>query len=320
MLVRICLDEEVMHKPSTGLSNWLAAHKRLIQVWRTQGILVMPYDKDEAASKFLLGDDLPQSIRIQWKEALRRCRYIKADEIDGAMKDDGVDIAKYAGLIDELCLEEMKAELVFNLPPDETSIIMPEYNVEVCRFENIDQTDYFQKAQQLASSYIEQGEPLSQVWNQRFVLLAKHSKHVAIIDRYALQDGDGINGLRQLMINLDRDGKGASLAVFASVEKGQSADELSERIRRIYHEMSRGGLRSVKAVLAQSAYFSHESHGRFVRFDNSVCEIDTGISVFAGQNGKVGRRTQFAYKVKSEIHQKIESALCRSPGVEEYEF
>jgi hypothetical protein len=199
---------------------------------------------------------------------------------------------------------------------DETCRTLQDTDIEVTRFDCADRAKSFQLAEALGKSGIPAGNSLAHVWSQRFAPLAAASQHVTLVDSYCLQDGDGINGLDRFISDLNRSSRGVSLAIYAASQiprfdgSIETSNDLVSKVQVVSSRFPAGGLRSIEITLIPKRHFQRDSHGRYVRFDSNVIEVDLGAGLFFGDPaGNTWRRCQFSFKRADAFHQDAERDL-----------
>ncbi len=205
--------------------------------------------------------------------------------------------------MDLVCLDETRAELL-GLAESEVSFFTPPVGPEVVRFDSLDAARVSLEMVSISEQPIQRGRKVSDVWKERFRLLASVSKFVIVVDRYA---GENLckksDGLARFIRELDGAGKSCQLAIFTA-SKDFSAAQIAKAIQSI--NLARGGVREIEVNILDDRDMGVTAHDRFVRFDETVCEIGTGVEVFNGTT--VYRDASFSFKM-GDAHRETEKRL-----------
>ena len=211
--------------------------------------------------------------------------------------------------MDLACVEATRAVLYLGLDEHQRSAVLSSGQLEVCKFEYTDRSATINFTRDRVDEEICQGTPVDQLWHERFALLAKISRNVAIVDRYCLQPGDEAGGLERFLTELDGCSSGCCVTVHASVEPGQREGTLRDTLAAIKAGLTGGGISDLKLNLVASRDFVQQWHDRFVRFNKTTCDIGQGMSTFSGR--EVGRATEFHLKPFSRTKREIEENLVK---------
>jgi len=301
MLARFALDPDVLSSAGMG------AHKRLMREWMRYGVLCC--NAGSFADSELAGilDELPQSVRTLWKKILKNAWLKPAPNgwsgLHG-LEDHPNEASVLNGELELACLEATRLELV----RDELLNVCP--SVELGLFEDIDTSAAFVHSHELAEKRTD-GIKVSDLWNERFSLAASLVKNITVVDRFALADGEGINGLEAFLVLLDGAGRKVNVTVYSSF--GDEWLRLSEsdaqsRVVAIRRRLARGGVGDIQLFLSDSRTFGHVEHDRFLKFDHLVFEIGSGMAIF---NGSQSKQSTFSSKVEQDGHKKTVTDLRR---------
>ena len=214
-------------------------------------------------------------------------------------------------------------------------------NIEIVKINSFDQGHFYKKAKILAKKPIRVGENINKVWESRFSQLADYSSSVTIVDRFCLSGADNNTGLKFILSKLcaSNDPK-CTVVIFAAYKKETELKEedsngdmimpkknikytkegitsnlnkIIEELKLIYPDTDM--VKSVYLYLVHDKIFKKKSHGRFIRFDNTVVEVDLGCELFRHTEDKLKinrahttANCQFQAK-EDEIHEEIISEL-----------
>jgi len=299
MLVRFALDPDAVLSASDG------EHKRLSREWPQYGVLIYNAPTFEGSELASVVENLPQAARTLWKQILRRAWLCPSREpwlgVLG-LDDNPQALSAVEKDLDLLCLEETRLEIL----REELHRGAP--SVELGDLREIDNTTAFERAHELAQKRTG-GMTVQKLWQERFALPASLSRNITIVDRFALADGEGINGLEAFLVLLDGSGKKVNVTLYSSYgdEKLKlSEHEAQDRVENIRKRLARGGVGDIKLFLTDSRRFGYVEHDRFLKFDHLVFEIGSGMAVF---NGPKVKQSTFSSKTEQAGHKDTLIAL-----------
>lgn len=312
MIVYFAIDTDALERSSSDLVSQLAAHSRIISLWRDVGVLV--YDGSNLIeSEFVAAvNQLPQPLKVRWQQALKHQRKLAAGkgQVRLCTMTEPNELVSLQGRVDVACLEETRA-LCLGLPEGNTSIRCKHSGLELCRFDVADQCESFKNARELSLADIVKGKKIDALWRERFDRLASlcHTG-VTVVDRYAMDShrnrNDGYSGLRKLLVELDRKSRGIGVYIYSAVQV-VSHNDLVSSLESLVKSLNGTGIRNVTLYLGDDREFGRIAHHRYLRFDDAICDIDVGLEVFAGES--VYRNCIFKLKQKSESIEQIECDL-----------
>jgi hypothetical protein len=224
------------------------------------------------------------------------------------------DLRVFRRHLDLACLDEVRASLL-GMPEDAVSFLPEDLDLEVCRLDLADRSKAFGKSRRLSKEDIASGRKVDEVWQERFSALAEFSRHITLLDRYSMHNHKLClkkrqpSGLRKLVTQLGRAGRKRSLTVCCS-DKNGSETEAKDLLMDVVMSMNQGGLASANLFVASEDFFSAHVHFRYLRFDRTICSLDTGIEVLAGTS--VRRLCEFKMSHWNKDLRKLEDELKRS--------
>jgi len=137
------------------------------------------------------------------------------------------------------------------------------------------------------------------------------TRNITIVDRFALADGEGINGLEAFLVLLDGTAQKANVTLFSSFGDERlslSEEDAQNRLSNVRKRLARGGVGDIQLFLTDSRSFGRVEHDRFLKFDHLVLEIGSGMAVF---NGKYAKRSTFSSKLWQDGHKTTLKELRR---------
>lgn len=282
MLVTFAIDEEALKITKGNELILVPAHERLLYLWARLGVLMLDSNVKNAVQ------GLPQSLRKAWKTALsvNRVESIPVNWKGFSEVSSGVDLVILNERVDLACLEDRKADCV-GVPSAKVSCQPEGLVFEVCRFACADQSNAFKGARYLADEGILKGTLIEEIWDKRFSKLARLCKHVTVVDRYAVKEmceGTGIDqsGLENFLCFLGRQSYQYSTRIYAAKCSDMTETAIRGSVARLFESINRNIFRQLTICLVEERTFKARIHDRWIRFDNTVCEIGIGVSLFKG--------------------------------------
>ena len=288
-------------------------HARLCLHWERCGVL-MHDEKDIGKSRIVANvQQMTGDIRKIWQGYLNKSerfkRFSAALDWKGVSAAEGLEsLGSVATVLDLACLADESAS-PFGLNEEESikSVgVGAGDKVELCRFSDIDQSECLGDSAQTAQRNIPKDMKIVSVWNEWFLSLAQYSKRVTIVDRYGGKDGACIGGLKRFLSELDGEvslSRERNVTLYVGYAKDTELQEISNAIVEIKKSLTRGGIKEIQLFLCRDSVFKRVSHDRFVRFDNLVCELGSGISVFDGHT--THKNSMYTVKVCQKFHKDV---------------
>lgn len=316
MIVRFAIDTDALGMDDTSAPVRRACHERVIKLWTDLGVLVYAGGSKLRDSDLVTAiRELPQDVRKRWQAALKSNRATPGPPSwQGlALVEETADLDGLQQLLQVAYLHEVRGGLLGIADGDAAKMVGA---IEIVRFDCADQSETFRKAADLCQSHIAEGEAVSDVWRTRFQALAQHTRNITVVDRYAVKQvadrvwatgpACGHSGLRRLLTELDGVHVGSRGVTCFSAWDGDR-DHIRRCVGDVAGLMRRGGLRELRLFMATDRDFGAIAHDRFIRFDNSVCEVGTGLDVLDGQS--VRRTSTFTMKRAGSASREIEKRL-----------
>lgn len=307
----------------------IACHKGLLETWQRIGILV--HDGQEFQSSRIKAsiDALPQKLLPLWQELLERLPVLPCrPEWDGLARSDHGCLDILSASAHVALLDDTKAEVEFGLAEADISKSLASYpTLEICRILAAAQAQTFHRAFALSGQHIPRGQTYQDLWQARFASLAKAPiKRISIVDRYAVSQHyecpqERLSGLARFLRLLDGDASGKRYVTLFSAwthelnQKGVRLEDVQEEVISMLRRLPRGLVKQVGIVMLPNAVFGELHHGRFIRFEDYVWDIDIGIEVFEGP--AVPRQSEAAFKVTTQVmsYREVERVLKNHAAV-----
>jgi hypothetical protein len=308
MLVRFALEPEAVDVKDGASPEDLARHHAFLKKWHDLGELLESTGDFSVLQKAIKA--MPLRFRSRWQKAMRHARRRPAPAhwhglVDPTSTDD---LTPLQGEADVALVDPVSATLCFGVPEAEPSHISEKLGLEICRFSCVQSSTAFEEAEETARRGIREGERTADFWRDRFSRLAESCQTVTIVDRYAVKPGAAFDGLLRFMKELDRSASGGRLTLFSSVETPTEEQEVVRQLRNARKQQRQGGISTLVLYVAAADDFK-KVHDRYVRFDESVCEMGVGVEVLGSRSGKVFRNCSFTLKPLDQEHRAIEASL-----------
>lgn len=259
---------------------------RLLEMWERFGILVFPDYNDDSVKRRI--KSLEPSPRKMWQAAWVRIRKSRSNRfrtrpfIGEALNWDVIDtpsaLAEYSDKFNVVLLEETRA-IVLNIPEGSSEYFG---DVEGIRLGDIDVSEKFRRSKALSSMPVRVNKSTQNLWLERFQKFASNSKHIVIVDQWAIRY-DNSGGLIRLLRFIDRDGCECQVTVYSSPRLEADPAEMSsidKMLRDVISTFSDGGVKGISIRLFPEDDFRIYAHDRHIRFDSSVFNIGRGVRIF----------------------------------------
>jgi hypothetical protein len=219
------------------------------------------------------------------------------------------DLTPFKDLVSLACLDDVRAACV-GLPNGQPCTHLGAIDVEICRLDCVDDTQAFERADALGQGWVEAGVRVADLWSERLARPARHARNVVVVDRYAAQNHltrPADSGLRRLLVNLDRDAAAVPVRIYSQIPDAHDVEAVERVVDSTVRELSRGGVREVRLLLVPFESFEHLGHDRYVRFDDKLCAIGTGLEVL--EKEKVRRRASWQLLLHDRVTRTDEEKL-----------
>jgi len=306
--VRFALEPSAVSAEDAAAAIELMNHHAFLKWWVFLGEAVLAEaDPGELKRKV---SAMPLRFRQRWQKALRHAKSRRAPDGWGGFLDVGTraDLKPLRGVADLAIAGEETGVLGLNISEQEGTEFSEELGLELCLFHAFQLSSVVEKAETDAHEGIRQGDRVSDVWRNRFHRFAESCSQLTVVDRYSLSHGPGIRGLEWILRAIDGCGRGTRATVFAGINDRLPRNEALQSFELLKTTVNRGGVTQWTLVLVDDAQFQMV-HDRYVRFDDMVCELGVGVSVFGNRNGRVYRDCAFHLQRYSAGHRMIERNL-----------
>jgi hypothetical protein len=286
VIVPFAIDSEALaFSAGSDIAAHLAVHRRLLNTWRSVGVLVHGGDRFAQSELARHVSDLPQQVKVLWQKALKTHRLLGAGASWTPLSSftTQAELALVRDRFDVGCLDDTRA-VCLEIPLDKVSVTIDGQGPEICRWSLADQADSFVRALAAAEVPIPRGEPVDKIWRERFLPSAQLCrKSVAIIDRYAVSNHiQGRGGLARFLSECERVLQGRTVTLFTAYGDDCTKLEVIASVRSLAATLKTSGIRQVELYVGYQGLFGTDAHYRCVRFDSTIIELDIGLGVLAG--------------------------------------
>ncbi|MBU1618425.1 MAG: hypothetical protein KJ556_02495 [Gammaproteobacteria bacterium] len=311
MLTNFYLDSEVFD--DAQLQEIPQANLSILYDWQHYGCLGY-CNKHEEEILHSIKKVVPK-YHIKWQTAFAQFKKTKITPRKAIMSeyDDFLDLKNEMNSYDVQTAVISSAFLDYYLPEHKDMLF------EVVSPSNFGESVSFSKSKTMSLEQIKKGDDINLIWKNKFHCLAKHSKHITIIDRYSALNilEDHANGKKtslELIIDfLTTTGGKFDITIYGacdipkkSVNATTLKNYLDNHLRKqpnYLKTISNSGF-----SLCKNKFFGEEAHDRMISFDESfVVEIGSGLDIF---RDKPLASNTFAIKIKTltcftEIYSKL---------------
>jgi hypothetical protein len=260
------------------------AHERLLDLWRLYGCLLCDVSEGSRSELLRAVAQLKLPARKLWQTVLERGRIGQCAGATAQLAEviEPIDLA---GIGITACLAILADDRAELLGIDSSQRWMQLNGVEVTRFGSADRAPVWRSSKDVWDSMVKLGDRTDDVWKSKFLPLASNPstakvQHVTVTDRYAwtnLEKHKDSSGLFRLLKGLDGvPGVKHAVKVYSMCD---CIDSHTSELVRAFDAFRRGGLVSVRVVLAPDNFFAKKAHYRYVRFADHVLQLDTGLNV-----------------------------------------
>ena len=325
MIIPFAVDPDSLALSELETRQQVNVTRSFVKAWERYGVLVHSHSKfKESELAEAIGSLGNINLRKMWKNAIKRNRLAPGPEGWKGVRSILFkhDLNPLIQIISLLCLDPVRG-IELGLPEEEESVVLQDVEMELAHLDCAAGAQVFRKAEVLAQAPLDKERP-QDVWNKRLNVLARSSRFVVVMDRYALSSlivNDEFkprryedSGVRRFMIELDGVGynRPKKVCMYVGYPKdGDLNNQLEKAIDSLGADMCRGGIRELSVHFAPDPVFRDESHCRFIRFDDSVVELGTGLEVLAKPKKGRFRRSTFSLKDRTQEHMNWEKDITK---------
>lgn len=285
----------------------LAKCERIIELWRDHGVLILPGPSSEKNELLRVVGQLPVRFRNRWQKALKKQRLKGIGGIDASHLLASLQtVSGLSSKCEVICVSDTVASH-FLLPNDRQSSEPAGTNLEISRYGSFDLSEKLKKARELSTARIIAGTATQQVWQERFALITSMSRHITVVDRYSLENCyryGSASGLSTLLNSLAVDQAKHSVTVLAASFDIPESD-LGNAVKALRSNW--GGVQSLEIYVIPDTRYRRLQHDRYIRCDDTVLEIGTGLEVL--QHASVIRGSNFSSKREGNFYKPTEEIL-----------
>jgi hypothetical protein len=299
MLVHFSIDPDSLECNIDDVSISVALHRRIIQEWRRNGILVHSHCGLRESSILKAVEALPQECRKLWKTALAfNRRRPSLVDWDGFFPSNAISEMHFLSSEFKVALlDPTRAIVVGGLSANESTRIEPTLNgMELCKVHAVSESTIFQEADALATRPLPAGVDCGSQWRSRYTSYLQHAQHIVLVDRYILanhmwrKSRGSVSGLNRLLDDCFKRNRSSpvSVKIICALQNDQpvvSASQIKlvdDFFVDLASTYAAGGIRQIECIVLADKEFSKCAHARYFRADYSVFGIDSGIDIFGG--------------------------------------
>jgi len=323
MIVPFVLDPDALKVPGQPSPETRGIHDRFLELWNLHGLLVHDGPNLEHSSIRDAVERLPVGLRKRWKQAMIRNQNRIRPAPRGWAGLDGATSSSCFDVVDTLaetaCVSENLGQQL-GIVEGHDFVEIEGRKMDAVLFPCAPNAPAFRKMRDTSSRLILKGTSGNELWDERFMWLARSARSVVIVDRFAVDSavrfGETSSGLRGFLERLSQAAQTVSVTLYSSRNPPKTRNEETRRPKEISDSISRlldgilgKGLSYFSLYLVPDRTFESHAHGRYIRFDHGVCEIDVGVEIFQG--AIVRRNSTFSYFDLGQDRLEIENKLHR---------
>ncbi|MGG7670859.1 hypothetical protein [Pseudomonas sp. WC2] len=289
MITEFFFDDTFFSSAYLSDINLSVVHDLFLSNWIDYGVLVYP-------AGYLIRYDaainaLPVKYQAQWKAALAHGKKVSTEipwkDID-LLTDFEEALKSYSRYFSTAFVDDTLAYVLCG--NGNISRHCKSTNFEVVGAPAITQSENFKRSTVFSKQDIAGASNINTVWNDRFKMLAKHSKRITICDRFLFERilDDVARGVHSSIKNfLDflvvEDGD-YYLTIFS--DGGGMGSEQKIEIENYFSTLFKPAtgysakVKRLTLISNEKKIFQQFSHDRYVRFDDYVCALGNGLTIF----------------------------------------
>ena len=123
---------------------------------------------------------------------------------------------------------------------------------------------------------------------------------VMLIDRYAVVNHvqRAESGLKRLLSECDKVLPGIAVTLLTAYDDDCNSEAVIKAARHLASQLTLGGITQIHLYAGDQRLFATDTHYRYVRFDATVCELDVGIGILAGE--RTYARSNYRLRARTE--------------------
>lgn len=284
MLTNFYLDSEIFDDDL--LQSIPQLNISILENWRDYGCL--GYCNTHYQMIFSSLNKLQPKYKIKWETALSNFKKNKITPDKPLMSD----YENFETLKHEMVSFDIDTSIISSSYLEYFPSTSPRGTFEIVSASNFGESISFLKSKKMSLEQIKKGDDINQLWENRFHNLAKHSKHITIIDRYSalniLEDhAIGKKTSLDLLIDfLSTTGNKYEITIYGAcdipnrlVNATELKSYLNGNLRKRPNYLST--ISNSSFALCKNKFFGEEAHDRMISFDEDfVVEIGSGLDIF----------------------------------------
>lgn len=321
MLTEFFINDGFLGSPYFHDENLAITHDVFLNNWRNYGILITPSKLlpkyNEAIEK------LPTKYKKFWKTAFAYGR-VHPIEDDCADLSDMKDFDQAKTLLKYYSTAFTEETLSYCLcANNQLSRCCDVTNFEIVAAPVITASENIKRSIVACEKDIATGDNIDEIWAARFKNLAKYSKKIFISDRYLFERIIADTGKGILSTSISRffeflSESGSEFYISIGSDGGDDSSQFRTEINNYFEVLFkrkpklRDCIKRLTLISNDKNIFQKHSHDRYIRFEQLVCEIGTGMVIFERTN--ISNTTMSIKSKQLTNSDEIEKALRLNPN------
>ncbi|EKL5341308.1 TPA: hypothetical protein R8G72_002397 [Citrobacter youngae] len=283
MLTEFHFDEFYLGSDELDSDNAIFIHKKIIDSWKDFGCFVYPNMKKTDYIEWING--LDPKISQLWQVAFSH--YKKS-----SMVSTYTPICDFQNPVDieaTYRADELDLIIIPNNSPLINTPLITAHNLEISKTIGIIDSLSFANSKSLCETDIADGDSIDDILEKRFKKLIKNSKVITIIDRYWAKNHDEDISRRKPALEKILDyiyflKKNISIVIYTS--NVNSPDNYNTILTNYVNFTLKRSANFSKYItyfeisVCDDNLFQPKGHDRYIAFDDKVCILGRGISIF----------------------------------------
>jgi hypothetical protein len=257
-------------------------HRQNAKIWLRYGILLLSDRKGEESFRKVLKKINSVDAQKVWAEAYRQAKLHKRIVFlnEPHQWESIEDIIADSDLQDILRLVCCHEDNVKNFCNEvDTS------KIGICTFEDLNFSRFFGECIDNLLRQCNKGEKRDEIWERHFKFFARYSKDIKIIDRFLIKEvcEDNLSSLDYFLEKLSNENNVGNISekkitILSQQRRKINPSKDLDKIKKICNSHN---FTSGEIISCSDKFFKIFAHDRFVVFDDDVCQIGRGLSIFS---------------------------------------
>lgn len=286
MLTEFALDTSFFESDALKTKT---TNRDFLNLWKKYGVLVLGENQDIDEILNQLKKKIPPEVYQIWKDSFEENISIKS-------KDNWKSLCDYKDYSEILGLNTIFKTGITEDTTNEWIRSLPNYinfcdktNFEILDIDDQSISKNFLKSEWESNTDIMKNSDNEKIWESKFHYLAKYTKDIVLLDRYFFQNlredsGKKLETSVEVFLNFLLKYKKRFNLTFISAGGEENSDE-QFGIDLFFSNIAKSNLsksfNKINLISKTDVYFQSLSHERFISFDQYVCSIGPGLSIFS---------------------------------------